>query len=87
MIHSHAIRSRLCGDAHVKCGWSEGAELVFNKMSEKNALTWTGLMVGYTQAERQMDALALFAKMVNQGVELEEHVFSIVLKACAGLGS
>lgn len=69
----------------MKCGWSEGAELVFNKMSEKNALTWTGLMVGYTQAERQMDALALFAKMVNQGVELEEHVFSIVLKACAGL--
>jgi len=44
-------------------------------------------MVGYTQAERQMDALVLFAKMVNQGVELEEHVFSIVLKACAGLGS
>lgn len=69
----------------MKCGWSEGAELVFNKMSEKNALTWTALMVGYTQAERQMDALAFFAKMVNQGVELEEHVFSIVLKACAGL--
>jgi hypothetical protein len=44
-------------------------------------------MVGYTQAERQMDALVLFAEMVNQGVELEEHVFSIVLKACAGLGS
>lgn len=32
-----------------------------------------------------MDALALSAKMVNQGVELEEYVFSIVLKACAGL--
>ncbi|KAJ6414803.1 hypothetical protein OIU84_003758 [Salix udensis] len=32
-----------------------------------------------------MDALALSAKMVNQGVGLEEYMFSIVLKACAGL--
>jgi pentatricopeptide repeat protein len=70
---------------YVKCGWLEGAELVFEKMSEKNAVAWTGIMVGYTQAERQMDALALFAKMVNEGVELDEYVFSIVLKACAGL--
>jgi pentatricopeptide repeat protein len=93
-IHSHAIRSGLGSNAsvntaisnmYVKCGWLEGAELVFEKMSEKNAVAWTGIMVGYTQAERQMDALALFAKMVNEGVELDEYVFSIVLKACAGL--
>ncbi|CAK7336062.1 unnamed protein product [Dovyalis caffra] len=93
-IHSHAIRSGLGSNAsvntaisnmYVKCGWLEGAELVFEKMSEKNAVTWTGIMVGYTQAERQRDALALFAKMVNQGVEMDEYVFSIVLKACAGL--
>ncbi|KAJ6712945.1 PENTATRICOPEPTIDE REPEAT-CONTAINING PROTEIN [Salix purpurea] len=93
-IHSHAIRSGLGSNASVntaisnmymKCGWLEGAELVFEKMSEKNAVTWTGIMVGYTQAERRIDALALFAKMVNEGVELDEYVFSIVLKACAGL--
>ncbi|KAJ6393231.1 hypothetical protein OIU77_022662 [Salix suchowensis] len=93
-IHSHAIRSGLGSNASVntaisnmymKCGWLEGAELVFEKMSEKNAVTWTGIMVGYTQAERRIDALALFAKMVNEGVELDEYVFSIVLKACSGL--
>ncbi|GAU18901.1 hypothetical protein TSUD_228910 [Trifolium subterraneum] len=32
-----------------------------------------------------MDALSLFAKMISQGVKLDEFVFSIVLKACAAL--
>ncbi|KDP40325.1 hypothetical protein JCGZ_02323 [Jatropha curcas] len=70
---------------YVKCGWLDGAELVFNHMTERNAVTWTGLMVGYTKAEKKKDALALFAKIMGEGVALDEYVFSITLKACAGL--
>ncbi|CDP20253.1 unnamed protein product [Coffea canephora] len=54
-------------------------------MVEKNVVTWTGLMVGFTQAERQRDALRLFDMMLRDGIELDEFVFSIILKACAGL--
>ncbi|XP_055960956.1 pentatricopeptide repeat-containing protein At5g13270, chloroplastic isoform X2 [Mercurialis annua] len=94
-VHSHAIRNGLdtcvsvntgISNMYVKCGWLDGAELVFNHMTEKNAVAWTGLMVGYTQAEKQKSALDLFAKMVFEGVELDEYVFSISLKACVGLG-
>jgi pentatricopeptide repeat protein len=70
---------------YVKCGCLEGAEVATNKMSWENAVACTGLMVGYTRAARHRDALSLFAKMISQGVKLDEFVFSIVLKACAAL--
>ncbi|XP_015570525.1 pentatricopeptide repeat-containing protein At5g13270, chloroplastic [Ricinus communis] len=93
-IHSHSIRSGLgagvsintaISNMYVRCGWLDGAELFINNMAEKNAVAWTGLMVGYTQAGKQKNALDLFAKMVCEDVELDEYVFSISLKACAGL--
>ncbi|XP_027185426.1 pentatricopeptide repeat-containing protein At5g13270, chloroplastic [Coffea eugenioides] len=70
---------------YVKCGCLESAQWAFDKMVEKNVVTWTGLMVGFTQAERQHDALRLFDVMLREGVELDEFVFSIILKACTGL--
>nr|XP_027086126.1 pentatricopeptide repeat-containing protein At5g13270, chloroplastic-like [Coffea arabica] len=70
---------------YVKCGCLESAQWAFDKMVEKNVVTWTGLMVGFTQAERQRDALRLFDMMLRDGIELDEFVFSIILKACAGL--
>ncbi|KAI4332349.1 hypothetical protein L6164_017266 [Bauhinia variegata] len=93
-IHSYLIRigladnvsiETLVSNMYVKCGWLDGAEVVTNKMTRKNAVACTGLMVGYTQAGRPGDALVLFAKMISEGVELDQFVFSIVLKACAAL--
>lgn len=93
-IHSHVIGNGFGSNVpvitaivnmYVKCGWLEGAELVFDRMLEKNTVAWTGLMVGYTQAEKLEDALALFAKMVKEGVPMDEFVFSIILKVCGVL--
>lgn len=93
-IHSQLIRIGFTADVsietsisnmYVKCGWLDGAEVATNKMTRKNVVACTGLMVGYTQAARHRDALSLFAKMISEGVELDEFVFSIVLKACAAL--
>ncbi|XP_061354488.1 pentatricopeptide repeat-containing protein At5g13270, chloroplastic isoform X2 [Gastrolobium bilobum] len=94
-IHSQLIRlgftandwiETSISNMYVKCGWLDGAEVATNKMTNKNAVACTGLMVGYTQDARHKDALLLFAKMINEGVKLDEFVFSIVLKACAALG-
>ncbi|OMO88786.1 hypothetical protein CCACVL1_08201 [Corchorus capsularis] len=93
-VHSLVIRTGLTtnvsiitvvSNMYVKCGWLEGAKLVFDQMVEKNAVAWTGLIMGYTQADQRKDALKLFVTMVNEGFELDEYVFSVVLKACAGL--
>ncbi|XP_022737753.1 pentatricopeptide repeat-containing protein At5g13270, chloroplastic [Durio zibethinus] len=93
-VHSLVIRTGVStnvsvitavSNMYVKCGWLEGAKLVFDHMVEKNAVAWTVLIMGYTQADKQIYALELFNGMVKEGVELDEFVFSIVLKACAGL--
>ncbi|XVF66719.1 hypothetical protein PTKIN_Ptkin10aG0060100 [Pterospermum kingtungense] len=93
-VHSLVIRTGIStnvsvitaiSNMYVKCGWLEGANLVFDQMVEKNAIAWTGIIMGYTQANKQKDALELFDRMVKEGVELDEFVFSIVLKACARL--
>ncbi|XP_057450203.1 pentatricopeptide repeat-containing protein At5g13270, chloroplastic [Lotus japonicus] len=93
-LHSQLIRIGFTADVsiettlsnmYIKCGWLDGAEVATNKMTTKNAVACTGLMVGYTQALRHTDALLLFAKMIKEGVKLDEFVFSIVLKACAAL--
>ncbi|CAN6551035.1 unnamed protein product [Malus baccata var. baccata] len=93
-IHSYVIRSEMSSNVsvetaianmYVKCGWLEGARLVFDRMEERNAVVWTGLMVGYTEDEKPEEILELFAEMVRKSVEVDDFVFSIVLKACAGL--
>ncbi|KAI3989427.1 hypothetical protein MKX01_032529 [Papaver californicum] len=52
-------------------------------MSEKNVVTWTGLMVGYTQAEQPKEALALFVRMMEENIQLDEYAYSTVLKVCS----
>ncbi|KAI3729401.1 hypothetical protein L6452_18058 [Arctium lappa] len=68
---------------YMKCGCLDSAELIFDQMAEKNAVAWTALMVGYMQVEKRVEVLALFLTMVKEGVQLDEYVFSITLKACA----
>ncbi|XXG56565.1 hypothetical protein AAC387_Pa03g3944 [Persea americana] len=93
-IHSHVIRTGLVSNVSVdaalanmyeRCGRLESAVLVSDRMVEKNAAMWTKLMVGYTQAGKPEEALALFHRMTWEVVELDEFVFSSVLKACSGL--
>ncbi|PQP94536.1 pentatricopeptide repeat-containing protein [Prunus yedoensis var. nudiflora] len=93
-IHSYLIRTGMnsnvsidtsIANMYVKCGWLEGAKLVFDRMADKNAVVWTGLMVGYTEDEKLEEVLELFAEMVRKSVEVDDFVFSIILKACAGL--
>ncbi|KAK6945318.1 E motif [Dillenia turbinata] len=94
-IHAHLIKAGLTSTVpidsallimYVKCVDLESAELVFQQMAEKDAVDWTALMVGYTQSGKLEEAVSLFARMVNEGIQLDEYVFSIVLKACTGMG-
>ncbi|KAM0031638.1 putative tetratricopeptide-like helical domain superfamily, DYW domain-containing protein [Helianthus debilis subsp. tardiflorus] len=93
-IHSVVIKHGLIGDVkmgtavlnmYAKCGWLEGAKLVFNQMNEKNVVAWTSLMVGYMKVEKSVDVVDLFFAIINEGIEWDEYVFSITLKACAAL--
>ncbi|KAG8365802.1 hypothetical protein BUALT_Bualt17G0009700 [Buddleja alternifolia] len=79
-----AIDTSIC-NMYAKCGHLESAERSFDLMHEKNTVSWTTMMVGCTQADKHEDALRYFSKMVNENVDLDDFVFSIILKACAAL--
>ncbi|KAL8218803.1 hypothetical protein R6Q57_022176 [Mikania cordata] len=70
---------------YAKCECLESAELIFNQMDEKNVVAWTSLMVSYMQIEKSVQVVDMFLEMIKEGVEMDEYVFSIVLKACAFL--
>ncbi|KAL8038061.1 hypothetical protein ABFS82_11G079000 [Erythranthe guttata] len=93
-MHCQVVKSGFTGNVslntavcsmYVKCGHLESAELNFRLMNEKNAVSWTTMMVGCIRANRHDDALIYFKGMLNEEVELDEFVFSITLKACAAL--
>ncbi|KAK9124607.1 hypothetical protein Sjap_014209 [Stephania japonica] len=91
-LHSHLIRNLSNPDMlidstlfhmYLKCGCLYSSKLLFDRMAERNVVNWTELMVAYTQADKQKEALALFGMMLEEDVQLDEFVFSITLKACS----
>ncbi|KAG9446206.1 hypothetical protein H6P81_012334 [Aristolochia fimbriata] len=95
-IHSHLYRSGLLPNAYIesslfhmytRCGCLDNSVLIFERMKEKNVVHWTDLMVGFTQEQKYKEALALFQKIILQGADLDQFVFSIALKACSKSGN
>eukprot|EP01018_Ginkgo_biloba_P025327 Gb_09957 [translate_table: standard] len=76
-VHSHVIKSGFksnvtVGNALVtmysKCGNVDHARQSFDKMSERNVVSWTAMIAGYTQNGRIEDAHQLFSKMPVRNV-------------------
>ncbi|PQP96134.1 hypothetical protein Pyn_37888 [Prunus yedoensis var. nudiflora] len=54
-------------------------------MPEKDMVSWSALISCYEQNEMYEEALALFLRMVADGVMVDEVVVVTVLSACAHL--
>jgi ATP-dependent DNA helicase HFM1/MER3 len=55
-------------DMYCKCGNLEDARKVFDKMSERNVVSWTAMIAGYTQNEDTAEALKIFEEMPKRSV-------------------
>ncbi|KDP34228.1 hypothetical protein JCGZ_07799 [Jatropha curcas] len=69
-------------DMYGKCGRMETACNVFDKMLERNVVSWTALMCGYIQNSNAKGSLFLFSQMGLSDVKPNEFTFSMNLKAC-----
>ncbi|EPS68237.1 hypothetical protein M569_06531 [Genlisea aurea] len=95
-IHCHVIKAGFTSNVaidtaicnmYAKCRNMESAEMNFRRMLEKNTVSWTTMMVGYTLADRHVDTLKYLIEMMEERhSEVDEFVFSITLKACVALG-
>ncbi|KAL5981966.1 hypothetical protein ACLOJK_016033 [Asimina triloba] len=73
-------------DMYAKCGRIEKSLLVFSKIPNKNALTWTAMIGGLAIHGHGQDAICYFLKMLDAGLKPDEVTFVEVLSACCHAG-
>ncbi|KAK8523385.1 hypothetical protein V6N12_047905 [Hibiscus sabdariffa] len=69
-------------DMYAKCGVMGNASLVFDRMIERNVVSWTALMCGHLQNGNARATLSLFFQMVVSCLKPNEYTFSTNFKAC-----
>ncbi|CAM6101086.1 unnamed protein product [Calypogeia fissa] len=74
-------------DMYAKCGSTEEARSVFNKMPARDAVNWTAMVTGYVKCDEAHKALQLYDMMREARVEPVPATFVGVLNACANLGA
>ncbi|KAL8125663.1 pentatricopeptide repeat-containing protein At4g33170-like [Apium graveolens] len=70
---------------YCKCGHLHYAAKVFDEMPQRNLVSWTALISGFSQNLEFMDSVVTFREMVVAGESPNEFAFSSVLQACTAL--
>ncbi|KAJ7294531.1 hypothetical protein O6H91_Y251900 [Diphasiastrum complanatum] len=70
----------------VKCGSLQEAKEVFDKMLNRDAVTWSTLISAYAQEGSGKFALQLFAQMQQQGIKPNNASLANVLNAISNVG-
>lgn len=95
-IHAYVIRNRYESamlfvancliDMYVKSGDVDTARVIFDKLQNTNAVSWTSLMTGYGMHGRGEEALEVFDGMRRAGMPIDGVTFVVVLYACSHSG-
>ncbi|XP_071731115.1 pentatricopeptide repeat-containing protein At2g34400-like [Rutidosis leptorrhynchoides] len=80
------IGSALIG-MYAKCGDLVSARGIFDKMINKDLVTWNAMITGYAQSGLSDEAISLFNIMKDEGVKADRITLSGVLSACASVGA
>ncbi|KAL8130553.1 hypothetical protein V2J09_019708 [Rumex salicifolius] len=97
LVHAMAVKLGLIGSIYVDnslldvyatcCVSMNAACLVFQEIDEKNEVSWTTMITGYTHRGDAHNALELFCRMLSEGSECSAYSFSIAVRACSVKGS
>lgn len=71
---------------YATCGKMLEARGVFDRMTNKNVISWSALIQGHTNLGQQDEALKAFHQMLSKGVKPDKILAGFVVKACASLG-
>lgn len=73
-------------DMYCKCGSIGVARLIFDGMEERNVVTWNSMIAGYVEGGNPKEAMLIFERMLDDGVEPSNVTIMEALHACADLG-
>ncbi|XP_058084389.1 pentatricopeptide repeat-containing protein At4g39530 [Magnolia sinica] len=91
-VHSLVTKSGFESDVYVgtalvdfysKNGDIDEARLVFDEIPVRNAVTWTAIITGYSQAGRSEVSLQLFNQLRETNVRPDRYVLSSIISACS----
>ncbi|XP_057827530.2 putative pentatricopeptide repeat-containing protein At3g13770, mitochondrial [Cryptomeria japonica] len=74
-------------DMHGKCGNLDLAREVFNKMPQRNVVSWTAMIAGYVRNGQGEKALKLYRQMQDVDVKPNVKTLTTVIAACADLAA
>ncbi|KAL5744186.1 hypothetical protein ACOSQ2_027302 [Xanthoceras sorbifolium] len=72
-------------DAYAKCGALVDVRKIFDRMEERNIVSWTTLVTAHCQYSQWEEALAIFSQMRKEGIIPNQFMLSSVLVSCSGL--
>uniref|UniRef100_A0ACD5W543 Uncharacterized protein n=1 Tax=Avena sativa TaxID=4498 RepID=A0ACD5W543_AVESA len=91
-LHAHMVKTGTNVDmfvatslvnVYMRCGTSQDAHKVFDEMPEKNVVTWTTLITGYTLNSEPVLALKVFVEMLELGRYPSHYTLGGMLNACS----
>lgn len=72
-------------DMYAKFGKMKDAQLVSDRVIDKDVVLFTALIVGYNQHGDGPEALDVFENMINQGIRANEYTIASILITCGNL--
>ncbi|KAI5079216.1 hypothetical protein GOP47_0006887 [Adiantum capillus-veneris] len=74
-------------DMYAKCGLLAEAQDVFDRLSNRDTISWGAFIAGYVQHDRYEEAIVCFDKMQNDGQSPDACTYVSVIKACGSIGA
>jgi len=94
-MHAQIIKQKLLGDVFIsstivdmyaKCGHLQDSLLMFEKMQERDFVSWNALICGYAQHGLGAEAIRMFERMQSEKIRPNNATFIAVLRACGHVG-
>ncbi|XP_059668701.1 pentatricopeptide repeat-containing protein At2g33760-like [Cornus florida] len=73
-------------DMYAKCGSVDSAREIFDRMKERNVISWSAMIAAYGYHGQGREALDLFPMMLRSGVLPNRITFVSLLNACSHAG-
>ncbi|XP_009760813.1 pentatricopeptide repeat-containing protein At3g49170, chloroplastic [Nicotiana sylvestris] len=85
-IHSNQSVCNALISMYSRCGNIEAASQVFERMEDRNVISWTSIITGFAKHGFAYRALELFNQMLGAGIKPNEITYIAVLSACSHVG-
>ncbi|CBI24193.3 unnamed protein product, partial [Vitis vinifera] len=90
-VHGFVVKTGILGDVYVgtalvhfygSIGLVYNAQKLFEEMPDHNVVSWTSLMVGYSDSGNPGEVLNVYQRMRQEGVSGNQNTFATVTSSC-----